>query len=186
MKNELPPACCNHNCWMINCESNLPGLIHACMVEIASGKGLSRSNLPPEVKCLPGTTYFEVSCPPLKLFAPPSPPSRTCTRDNESTSTMQCSTITNYCWSAIGPNYYYPSCVRCSTGVRNVLFTNFLPGEGAETLVGMAVPYQKMQPSLMSTMRVQLGWTCACHSKKIKIILLSACLIWAYKFMRNK
>ena len=20
------PACCNHNCWMINCESNLPGL----------------------------------------------------------------------------------------------------------------------------------------------------------------
>ena len=32
MKNELPAACCNHNCWMINCESNLPGLTLICTV----------------------------------------------------------------------------------------------------------------------------------------------------------
>ena len=36
--------------------------------------GLSRSNLPPEVNCPPGASYFEVNRPPLKLFAPPPNP----------------------------------------------------------------------------------------------------------------
>ena len=31
---------------------------------------LSRSNLPPEVKCTLGASYFEVNRPPLKLLAP--------------------------------------------------------------------------------------------------------------------
>ena len=35
--------------------------------------GVSQSNLPPEVNCPPGASYFEVNRPPLKLFAPLPP-----------------------------------------------------------------------------------------------------------------